>query len=406
MIPYGDFTYFYICLVLMLPVIILGLVGKRSLVYNRVITLVMLILIFSDENKNLYDNKFLSYQFIFFALYICYQVVLIRVYISIAKKTNQFKNYAFAIVLSILPLIIVKILQSSWLGDFQITVHGNKLIEFIGFLGISYIAFKSVQLIMEIRDNRIKSINTMKLIDFITFFPTISSGPIDRYKRFIKDEEKIPEPNVYYGMLIKAIHMVFMGFLYKYIIAYYINENVIKVTPIDTDPTFLNYLYYMYGYSFYLFFDFAGYSLFAIAFSYLFGIQTPINFNKPFKAKNIKEFWNRWHMSLSFWFRDCIYMRFVFWVSKEKLLKDKLLISNLGFLINFFIMGIWHGIEIQYILYGLYHAFLFIAYGYFEQWRKKHPPKLNYKLMNVIAILITFHSVAFGFLLFSGKLIH
>ncbi|MBO3063182.1 D-alanyl-lipoteichoic acid biosynthesis protein DltB [Mammaliicoccus fleurettii] len=406
MIPYGDFTYFYICLALMLPVIILGLVGKRSLVYNRVITLVMLILIFSDENKNLYDNKFLSYQFIFFALYICYQVVLIRVYISIAKKTNQFKNYAFAIVLSILPLIIVKILQSSWLGDFQITVHGNKLIEFIGFLGISYIAFKSVQLIMEIRDNRIKSINTMKLIDFITFFPTISSGPIDRYKRFIKDEEKIPEPNVYYGMLIKAIHMVFMGFLYKYIIAYYINENVIKVTPIDTDPTFLNYLYYMYGYSFYLFFDFAGYSLFAIAFSYLFGIQTPINFNKPFKAKNIKEFWNRWHMSLSFWFRDCIYMRFVFWVSKEKLLKDKLLISNLGFLINFFIMGIWHGIEIQYILYGLYHAFLFIAYGYFEQWRKKHPPKLNYKLMNVIAILITFHSVAFGFLLFSGKLIH
>lgn len=406
MIPYGDFTYFYICLVLMLPVIILGLVGKRSLVYNRVITLVMLILIFSDENKNLYDNKFLSYQFIFFALYICYQVVLIRVYISIAKKTNQFKNYAFAIVLSILPLIIVKILQSSWLGDFQITVHGNKLIEFIGFLGISYIAFKSVQLIMEIRDNRIKSINTMKLIDFITFFPTISSGPIDRYKRFIKDEEKIPEPNVYYEMLIKAIHMVFMGFLYKYIIAYYINENVIKVTPIDTDPTFLNYLYYMYGYSFYLFFDFAGYSLFAIAFSYLFGIQTPINFNKPFKAKNIKEFWNRWHMSLSFWFRDCIYMRFVFWVSKEKLLKDKLLISNLGFLINFFIMGIWHGIEIQYILYGLYHAFLFIAYGYFEQWRKKHPPKLNYKLMNVIAILITFHSVAFGFLLFSGKLIH
>lgn len=406
MIPYGDFTYFYICLVLMLPVIILGLVGKRSLVYNRVITLVMLILIFSDENKNLYDNKFLSYQFIFFALYICYQVVLIRVYISIAKKTNQFKNYAFAIVLSILPLIIVKILQSSWLGDFQITVHGNKLIEFIGFLGISYIAFKSVQLIMEIRDNRIKSINTMKLIDFITFFPTISSGPIDRYKRFIKDEEKIPEPNVYYEMLIKAIHMVFMGFLYKYIIAYYINENVIKVTPIDTDPTFLNYLYYMYGYSFYLFFDFAGYSLFAIAFSYLFGIQTPINFNKPFKAKNIKEFWNRWHMSLSFWFRDCIYMRFVFWVSKEKLLKDKLLISNLGFLINFFIMGIWHGIEIQYILYGFYHAFLFIAYGYFEQWRKKHPPKLNYKLMNVIAILITFHSVAFGFLLFSGKLIH
>lgn len=78
----------------------------------------------------------------------------------------------------------------------------------------------------------------------------------------------------------------------------------------------------------------------------------------------------------------------------------------MGFLINFFIMGIWHGIEIHYILYGLYHAFLFIAYGYFEQWRNKHSLKFNHKLMNVFAILITFHSVAFGFLLFSGKLIH
>lgn len=406
MIPYGDFTYFYICLILMLPVIVLGLIGKRSLVYNRIITIVMLVLIFSDDSKNLFNNKYLSYQLIFFTLYVCYQVGLIRMYISISKKINNFRNYTIAIFLSILPLMIVKVLQSSWLGDFKITIHGNKLIEFIGFLGISYIAFKSIQLIMEIRDNRIKSINTVKLIDFITFFPTISSGPIDRYKRFIKDEEKIPEPDVYYAMVIKAIHMIFMGFLYKYIIAYYINECVIKVVPIDTDPTFLNYIYYMYGYSFYLFFDFAGYSLFAIAFSYLFGIQTPANFNQPFKAKNIKDFWNRWHMSLSFWFRDCVYMRFVFWVSKEKLLKDKLLISNLGFLINFFIMGIWHGIEIHYILYGLYHAFLFIGYGYYEQWRKNHPFKFNHKLMNVFAILVTFHCVAFGFLLFSGKLIH
>ena len=56
-------------------------------------------------------------------------------------------------------------------------------------------------------------------------------------------------------------------------------------------------------------FDFAGYSLFAIAVSYLYGIKTPPNFKQPFKAKNIKDFWNRWHMTLSFWFRDCIYMR-------------------------------------------------------------------------------------------------
>lgn len=406
MIPYGDFTYFFITLLLMLPVIILGLIGKRSLIYNRFITIVMLVLIFSDDNKNIFDNKYLSYQLIFFTLYVIYQVLLIKSYINITKKVNEFKMFAFMVFLSILPLILVKVLQSSWLGEYQITIHGNKVIEFIGFLGISYITFKTVQLIMEIRDKRIKSIEVLKLIDFITFFPTISSGPIDRYKRFIKDENKISSGEEYYNQLIKAIHLVFMGFLYKYIIAFYINELVLKTIPIETDHTFLNYLFYMYGYSFYLFFDFAGYSLFAIAFSYMFGIQTPVNFNKPFQSKNIKDFWNRWHMSLSFWFRDCVYMRFVFFVSKKKLIKDKLHISNLGFLLNFAIMGVWHGIEINYILYGLYHAMLFIGYGYYEQWRKKHPPKFNNKVTNFIAILITFHSVAFGFLLFSGKLIH
>ena len=277
----------------------------------------MLVLIFSDDNKNIFDNKYLSYQLIFFTLYVIYQVLLIKSYINITKKVNEFKVFAFMVFLSILPLMLVKVLQSSWLGEYQITIHGNKVIEFIGFLGISYITFKTVQLIMEIRDKRIKSIEVLKLIDFITFFPTISSGPIDRYKRFIKDENKIPSGEEYYNQLIKAIHLVFMGFLYKYIIAFYINELVLKTIPIETDRTFLNYLFYMYGYSFYLFFDFAGYSLFAIAFSYMFGIQTPVNFNKPFQSKNIKDFWNRWHMSLSFWFRDCVYMRFVFFVSKR-----------------------------------------------------------------------------------------
>ncbi|WP_045629464.1 MBOAT family O-acyltransferase, partial [Lacticaseibacillus paracasei] len=79
----------------------------------------------------------------------------------------------------------------------------------------------------------------------------------------------------------------------------------------------------MYAYSGYLFFDFAGYSLFAVAISYLMGIETPMNFNKPWMSYNIKDFWNRWHMSLSFWFRDYIYMRFVFFVMKHKWLKSR-----------------------------------------------------------------------------------
>ena len=197
---------------------------------------------------------------------------------------------------------------------------------------------------MEIRDGSIKEIKVWKLIQFISFFPTISSGPIDRYKRFAKDDKKVPTGGEYRVLVLKAIHMIMLGFLYKYIIAYLIQTYAVNPLQLNLHG-FTHMWLYMYAYSFYLFFDFAGYSLFAIAVSYLYGIKTPPNFKQPFKAKNIKDFWNRWHMTLSFWFRDCIYMRSLFYMSRKKLLKSQFAMSNVAFFLNFFIMGVWHGLE-------------------------------------------------------------
>ena len=403
MIPYGTFTFFLIAFIVLLPVIIMGLVGKRSRIYNGISTMVMIVLIFSSEKHNLFGLSFLSVQLINFILYILWQVAIIMFYWKSRAKNNTFSKFFVVIVLSILPLVVVKVMQSSWFGAAQLKLHENKVIEFIGFLGISYVTFKSVQLLMEIRDGSIKEVKFWKLIQFISFFPTISSGPIDRYKRFVKDDKKIPTGGEYNDLLIKAVHYIMMGFLYKYIIAYLIQKFAIAPLTLEFNSFTAKWLY-MYAYSLYLFFDFAGYSLFAMAFSYLYGIQTPQNFKQPFKAKNIKDFWNRWHMSLSFWFRDCIYMRSLFFMSKKRLLKSQFTMSNIAFSLNFLIMGIWHGIEVYYILYGLYHAVLFIGYGYYEKWRKKHPPKWSNQFTALLSIIVTFHFVTFGFFIFSGKL--
>lgn len=403
MIPYGDFLFFFIALGLLLPVILLGIFGKRNNILNTIVTFIMIMLIFKDPNKNLFNISILSYEMVSFILFVVFQIVLIKSYVKIVKTKNTSSIFYTVIFLSILPLAVVKIVQSSMFGFHSVQVNGLPIKSMIGFLGISYIMFKCIQILMEIRDKRIKEIKVFDVVRFLTFFPTISSGPIDRFKRFNKDETKGFTREKYLELLQKAIHYIFMGFLYKYIIAYLINQKLILTINFDS-ATFFMKLIYMYAYSFYLFFDFAGYSLFAIAFSYMMGIETPPNFNQPFKSKNIKDFWNRWHMSLSFWFRDMVYMRFVFFVTKKKLIKDKLLISNIGFMLNFMIMGIWHGVEWFYIVYGLYHGVLFVAYGYYEQYRKKHPYKINAKVMDVIGIIITFHVVAFGFLIFSGKL--
>ena len=403
MIPYGDFTFFLIAFVILLPVIILGFMGKQSKIYNGLSTAVMIILIFSSNKHHLFGQAFLSLELINFILYLIWQVLIIIYYWHSRSKNNTTAKFISVIFLSVLPLIVVKVMQSSWFGMAQLKLHESKVIEFIGFLGISYVTFKSVQLLMEIRDGSIKEIKFWKVVQFISFFPTISSGPIDRYKRFVKDDNKILSGSDYNGLFVKAIHYIMLGFLYKYIIAYLIQTFAINPLMLDFSGVITKWLY-MYTYSLYLFFDFAGYSLFAIAFSYIYGIQTPQNFNQPFKAKNIKDFWNRWHMSLSFWFRDCIYMRSLFFMSKKKLLKSQFAMSNIAFFLNFLIMGIWHGIELYYILYGLYHAALFIGYCYYEKWRKKHRPRWQNQFTTALSIVVTFHFVTFGFLIFSGKL--
>ena len=82
-------------------------------------------------------------------------------------------------------------------------------------------------------------------------------------------------------------------------------------------------------------------------------------------------------MSLSFCFRDCVYMRTLFYMSRKNIMKNQFAMSNFAFFLNFFIMGVWHGLEVFYIVYGIYHGLMFIGYGYYERWRKETSTSLS-----------------------------
>ncbi|MFD3447544.1 D-alanyl-lipoteichoic acid biosynthesis protein DltB [Microbacteriaceae bacterium 4G12] len=381
MTPYATFYYFAIVAILLLPTIIAGCKGKSLRTYNSIVTVIILAIIFANKPM----------EIIALIIFTLWQVALVKGYLSIRQRNNTTISFYVAVVLSILPLVVTKVVPLLHLSA-------------IGFGGISYLTFKAVQMIMEIRDGQIKEVSIFNFLRFLLFFPTITSGPIDRYRRFQKDIDKTPSSEEYKELLYIGINRIFQGFLYKFIIGYLINQYVI-LSPVVKSDTFTATLIYMYAYSFYLFFDFAGYSAFAIGVSYLMGIKTPENFNKPFLSHNIKDFWNRWHMSLSFWFRDYVYMRFVFFMTKKKIIKDRYLVSNIGFFLNFFIMGVWHGLHVHYIIYGLYHALLFILFDWFERKNKKLKIWPKNKFTHVVAIIITFHVVCFGFLIFSGRII-
>jgi membrane protein involved in D-alanine export len=199
-----------------------------------------------------------------------------------------------------------------------------------------------------------------------------------------------------------AVHRLFTGFLYKFILAELIRR--FGLDPAASMPGLLGNIAYMYSYSLYLFFDFAGYTAFAVSVSYLFGIHTPENFRRPFLARDIRDFWDRWHISLSWWFRDHVYMRFVMTAMRRHWFGDRYLASYLGFCLSMGLMGLWHGFAAQYLLYGLYHAVLLIGHDLFTRWNAVHMVWRDTLAWRVAGVLITSQFVCFGFLIFSGHL--
>lgn len=390
MVPYASPKYFILLAIALAPLIISLLTrGKRINWYQVLITLVFLYISFGGV-----DYK----QGLALIGYVVYQSLLVWGYHRYRQQKNQSGIFYLAVFLSILPLVFVKVTP----------LLANGVNSIFGFLGISYLTFKSVQIIMEMRDGMIKDYDPIKYIQFLLFFPTISSGPIDRYRRFVKDLDQPPEKEKYVELLGQGVHQIFIGFLYKFIIGYYFGQILLPIvdhSAMQHGGISWSLVGYMYVYSMYLFFDFAGYSLFAVGTSKLMGYETPPNFNKPFLSWNIKEFWNRWHMTLSFWFRDYIYMRFMFMLIKKKVFKSRIVASNVGYFALFLIMGFWHGLTWYYIVYGIYHATLICLTDAWLRFKKKHKKQLpSNKFTHGLAVVLTFHAVCFSFLIFSGFL--
>lgn len=377
MVPYSDFYYFYILALILIPAVFLGLLGKPIKYYGLFATIFMFFLIFTKKN-----------EIYFLLVFSAVQVFLAYTFLFLCKYRRNVVFLWLCIMLSILPLIICK---------FSPFIQINNL----GFLGISYITFKSLEILISIYDKRINSLNLCDYLYFLFFFPTLSSGPINRFKGFFEDTGRnLPVKN-YIDLLGDGIWKLVLGLGYKFIVA--VNIDYFVIGKIHEINSLVGSLQYMYSYSMYLFFDFAGYSLIAIGVSYILGIRQPENFNSPFLSRDLKDFWNRWHMSLSFWFRDYIFNKFVMFALKRKISKNKLAISSTGYVLTMTTMGLWHGPHLRYIVYGMYHGLLLCLTDLImhTNWFRRNSTK---KLFEYASTFITFNLVCFGFLIFSGHL--
>ena len=320
---------------------------------------------------------------VYLLAFIIYQYVLV----FIAQRMDS-KRLKPLVMLSILPLVVNKV--------FAITQ-----LHLLAFIGISYMSFKTIQIMLEISDGLIKEkISVKDYLQFLLFFPTVSSGPIDRSRRFLKEINEVMPRKDYLELAGDGIYRIVLGLLYKVVLSTYVYQMLLALS---NTGTVVYSIKYMYLYTLYLFFDFAGYSLMAVGSSNILGIQTPMNFNKPFLSIDIKDFWTRWHITLSTWLRDFVFSRVLMQVIRKKWFKNRLHNAAYAYMVNMLVMGFWHGISVSYIAYGFYHGILMSGFEIYQKkstFYKKHKNKTWYKL---ISWFVTMNLVMVGFFIFSGE---
>lgn len=306
----------------------------------------------------------------------------------LARDPKDKRRYLVAVASTLAPLVVYKVSavfdQSIW-----------------GFVGISYVTFKATQVVIEVHDGLIArdELGLEDWLYFLLFFPQFSSGPIDRSRRFAADAHATPFRDEYAGMLARGILLLLAGAVYKVVVATWIHR---FYAPSATGDA-LQQLQTALLYGLYLFCDFQGYSLMAMGASYCLGIRCPRNFRAPFAAVDIIDFWNRWHITLSTWFRDFVFMRFTRWVMHRKLLHDRLQVAMCAFMVDMLVMGFWHGIAWCYIGYGIYHGVLLaVTQAMQKRWGfyKKHRRD---RWFRACSWAVTQALVFLGFAIFSGQ---
>ena len=306
----------------------------------------------------------------------------------LARSPKDRRRYLICVAATLAPLVVYKVSavfdQSLW-----------------GFVGVSYVTFKAVQVVIEVHDGLIprEELGLEDWLYFLLFFPQFSSGPIDRSRRFSADAHATPSRDEYAGMLARGILLLLAGAVYKVVLATWIHRFYAPSAAGDAWAQIQTAL--LYG--LYLFCDFQGYSLMAMGASYCLGIRCPRNFRAPFAAVDIIDFWNRWHITLSTWFRDFVFMRFTRWVMHRKLLRDRLQVAMCAFMVDMLVMGFWHGIAWCYIAYGLYHGVLLAAtqamqkrWGFYKRHRRD-------RWFRACSWAVTQVLVFLGFAIFSGQ---
>ena len=252
-------------------------------------------------------------------------------------------------------------------------------------IGISFYTFQILSYVIDVYRGKVKvQRNILKLATYVSLFPQLIAGPIVRYETICDELDNRDETIEKFSL---GVRRFIIGLAKKVLIANMLGELCTKFSLVD-ERSVLFYWIFAISYMLQVYFDFSAYSDMAIGLGKMFGFTFLENFNYPFISKSITEFWRRWHISLSSWFKDYVYIPLG--GSRKGTLK---LVRNI--LIVWFLTGIWHGAAYNFILWGLFiGVFLVIE----KLWLSKYISKLPKVLRNIYVLFI----IMISFIMFNA----
>ena len=279
----------------------------------------------------------------------------------------------------------------------QISNHQADPLKITSLVGISFYTFESISYMVDVYHKKI--LPARRFADyllFLSFFPKLVMGPIVRAADFLPQISK--KYFVSDDDFSKGFFLILTGLFNKLIISDYISANFVNyVFDEPSRYTGLECLVAAYGFAIVIYCDFSGYTNIAIGLAKWLGISIPVNFNLPYKSTDITDFWKRWHISLSSWLKDYIYIP-LGGNRKGRLRK------YLNLIITMFVGGLWHGANFTYIIWGLMHG---VALAIHKLWTEKSKGVLytfqKTKLYTFLAAFITFQFVCISWIFFRAE---
>jgi alginate O-acetyltransferase complex protein AlgI len=254
-------------------------------------------------------------------------------------------------------------------------------------LGVSFFTFEFIHFAADSYRGRTERASLAEYSAFILFFPSMVAGPIKRIQDFLP---KLRQAAFDPALATQGVTRILAGLAKKHVLAdtFALWSDQLG-TPAVYTASRAELALWVLAYSGKIYFDFSGYSDIAIGSGYLFGLKIPENFAWPYASRNINEFWRRWHVSLSSWIRDYVYIP----LGGSRAGEGR---TSLNLLLAFGVSGLWHGAAYNFVVWGLWHGALLVAH---RAWSRA-----GFRLPGVVAVPTTFLAVTIGWAFFSMEL--